>query len=58
MKKQLAKLLDIKCVIAILMCLVYSYILIKGMPVDESFKSVILVIIGYLFGSSIKGTQH
>lgn len=57
MKKQIAKLFDIKCVVALIMVLVYCYIIVIGTSVDESFKSIMLVIVGYLFGSSKKENQ-
>lgn len=51
MKEKLAKLINVKSIITILLCLVFCYLSIAGYIVADQFMTVFTVVIAFYFGT-------
>ena len=50
MKEKLAKLIDVKSIVTILLCVVFCYLSIAGYILAEQFMTVFTVVIAFYFG--------
>ena len=50
MKEKLAKLIDVKSIMTLLLTLVFCYLAITGKITSEQFVTIFTVIIGFYFG--------
>lgn len=58
MKQRLAKLIDVKSIITIILCAVFAYLSIIGRIAAEQFLTIYTMIISFYFGTqSQKGTK-
>lgn len=53
MKERLAKLIDIKSIVTLLLTLVFCYLSIIGVIAAELFMTVFTVVIAFYFGTQI-----
>ncbi len=51
MKKQLAKLIDVKSITTLLLALVFAVLALKGQLSSEQFLTVFTVVISFYFGT-------
>lgn len=51
MRERLAKLIDVKSIITILLAGVFSYLAIKGTITSSDFMTVFTVVIAFYFGT-------
>ncbi|MGN0601344.1 MAG: hypothetical protein ACI4I7_01395 [Oscillospiraceae bacterium] len=51
MKNKLAKLIDVKSIVTILLTIVFSVLTVKGVITGEQFLTVFTVIIAFYFGT-------
>lgn len=51
MKERLAKLINVKSIITILLCLVFCYLSIIGIIAADAFVNIFTVIIAFYFGT-------
>lgn len=51
MKEKLAKLINVKSIITILLCCVFCYLSIAGYIVADQFMTVFTVVIAFYFGT-------
>ena len=51
MKEKLAKLINVKSIITILLCLVFCYLSIAGYIMADQFMTVFSVVIAFYFGT-------
>lgn len=51
MKEQLAKLIKVKSIVTILLCVVYCYLCITGYIAADQFMTVFTVVIAFYFGT-------
>ena len=54
MKERLTKLLTVKSIVTILLCLVFCYLSIVGVITAELFMTVFTVVIAFYFGTQAK----
>lgn len=58
MKQRLAKLINVKSIITIILCAVFAYLSIIGAIAAEQFLTIFTMIISFYFGTqSQKGTN-
>lgn len=58
MKQRLAKLINVKSIITIILCAVFAYLSIIGAVAAEQFLTIFTMIISFYFGTqSQKGTN-
>ena len=50
-REKLAKLIDIKSIVTILLTLVFCYLTITGMIAAQLFMTIFVVVIGFYFGT-------
>lgn len=53
-KERLANLLTIKSITTLLFAIAYVALLFLEIPIDETFKSVILTVIAFYYGTQAK----
>ena len=51
MKEKLAKLIDVKSIVTILLCVVFCYLSIAGYILADQFMTVFTVVIAFYFGT-------
>lgn len=51
MKKQLAKLIDVKSIVTLMLALVFAVLALKGQLSPEQFLTVFTVVISFYFGT-------
>ncbi|MBR5157913.1 MAG: hypothetical protein IKW59_09130 [Clostridia bacterium] len=51
MKKQLAKLIDVKSIVTLLLTFVFTILAIKGQISSEQFLTIFTVVISFYFGT-------
>ena len=51
MKEKLSKLINVKSIVTIVLCLVFAYLSIKGVINGEQFLTIFTVIISFYFGT-------
>lgn len=49
--KRISNLLTVKSLVTVILTIVFSIITLKGMAVEESFKTIFTVIISFYFGT-------
>jgi hypothetical protein len=54
MKEKLAKLIDVKSIVTILLCVVFCYLSIAGYILAEQFMTVFTVVIAFYFGTQVQ----
>ena len=54
MKERLAKLINVKSIIAIVLCGVFSYLAVAGKVSAQQFLTIFTVIISFYFGSQVE----
>lgn len=54
MKERLAKLIDVKSIVTILLCGVFCYLSIAGYILPEQFMTVFTVVIAFYFGTQVQ----
>lgn len=54
MKEKLAKLIDVKSIVTLVMTLVFSTLALKNVISGEQFLTIFTVIIGFYFGTQSK----
>lgn len=52
--QRLARLLSVKSLVTLIFVVTYAYMTIVGKSVDEQFASIMLMIIGFYFGTQAK----
>lgn len=58
LSQRLAALISVKKLIALALTAVFAVLVLNGVTVDETFKTVYLIIIGFYFGqSTVRDTQ-
>lgn len=58
MKKRLITLINVKSIITIILCAVFSYLSIIGTIVAEQFLTIFTMIISFYFGTQSQKTQN
>lgn len=51
MKEKLAKLINVKSIITLILCGVFAYLSIAGMVASEQFLTIFTVVISFYFGT-------
>ena len=54
MKEKIAKLIDVKSIVTLVMTVVFSTLALKGVIRGEQFLTIFTVIIGFYFGTQSK----
>ncbi|MFQ9481598.1 MAG: hypothetical protein ACLRX2_09445 [Oscillospiraceae bacterium] len=54
MKERLAKLINVKSIITIVLCGVFSYLAVAGKVSAQQFLTIFTVIISFYFGSQVE----
>ena len=54
MKNRLAKLINVKSIVTIVLTVVFSVLSLKGRITPESFLTIFTVVIGFYFGTQTK----
>ena len=54
MKERLAKLINVKSIITIMLCGVFSYLAVAGKVSAQQFLTIFTVIISFYFGSQVE----
>lgn len=54
MKNRLAKLINVKSIVTIVLTVVFSVLSLKGRITPESFLTIFTVVIGFYFGTQAK----
>ena len=54
MKERLAKLINVKSIITIVLCGVFSYLSVAGKVSAQQFLTIFTVIISFYFGSQVE----
>ena len=57
-KQQLAKLINVKSIISILLTLVFCYLAIVGFIAAELFITIFTVVIGFYFGTQFQKKEN
>lgn len=59
MKNKIAKLIDVKSIVTLILTAVFSYLAIKGKISGSEFLTIFTVIIGFYFGTqAIKNNKN
>lgn len=51
MKEKLAKLINVKSIVTLILCGVFAYLSIAGMVASEQFLTIFTVVISFYFGT-------
>lgn len=57
-KEKLAKLIDIKSIVTILLTLVFCYLAITGAIAAQLFMTIFVVVIGFYFGTQAEKKKN
>lgn len=57
-RERLAKLIDIKSIVTILLTLVFCYLAIIGVIAAQLFMTIFVVVIGFYFGTQSEKNKH
>lgn len=57
-RERLAKLIDIKSIVTILLTLVFCYLAITGMIAAQLFMTIFVVVIGFYFGTQAEKNKN
>lgn len=57
-KQQLAKLINVKSIISILLTIVFCYLAITGFIAAELFITIFTVVIGFYFGTQFQKKEN
>lgn len=57
-KERLAKLIDIKSIVTILLTLVFCYLSIIGVIAAQLFMTIFVVVIGFYFGTQAEKKKN
>ena len=59
MKERLIKLINVKSIVTILLCIVFCYLSLTGKVTSEQFMNIFTVVIAFYFGTQAekKATQ-
>lgn len=57
-RERLAKLIDIKSIVTILLTLVFCYLAITGMIAAQLFMTIFVVVIGFYFGTQAEKKKN
>lgn len=58
MKKKLAKLIDVKSIVTLVLVLVFSFLAIKGTITSSDFMTIFSVVIAFYFGTQATKTTQ
>ena len=56
--KKIAKLIDVKSIVTLILTVVFSYLSIKGVISGEQFLTIFTVIIGFYFGTQYEKAKN
>ena len=56
--EKIAKLIDIKSIVTLLLTLVFCYLAITGIIAAELFMTIFVVVIGFYFGTQAQKKQE
>jgi hypothetical protein len=57
MKSKLAKLIDVKSIVTLLLVFIFCYLAVVGRVTSQDFMTVFVIVIGFYFGTQTpKGT--
>ena len=57
-RERLAKLIDIKSIVTILLTLVFCYLSITGVIAPQLFMTIFVVVIGFYFGTQAEKKKN
>lgn len=57
-RERLAKLIDIKSIVTILLTLVFCYLAITGVIAAQLFMTIFVVVIGFYFGTQAEKKKN
>jgi thiamine transporter ThiT len=53
MKEKLAKLIDVKFIVTLVMVIVFAYMTVAGKSVTDQFGSLLMMILSFYFGIQV-----
>lgn len=51
MKEQLSKLINVKSIVTLVLCIVFAYLAVTKIVTAEQFVAIFTVVIGFYFGT-------
>lgn len=54
MSEKLARLIDVKSIVTLLLVIVLCILTLKQMPTGELFNNAVMLVLGFFFGKNIK----
>lgn len=50
-KEKIAKLIDVKSLVTLMLTFVFGYLCVRNLPIPETFKNIYIMVIGFYFGT-------
>lgn len=57
MKEKLAKLIDVKSIVTIILTIIFSYLAVVGIITGSEFLTIFVMVIGFYFGTQSKKVE-
>lgn len=54
MKEKLAKLIDVKSIVTIILTAIFAYLAVRGLVTAQEFLTVFTVVIAFYFGTQVQ----
>lgn len=58
MKEKLAKLIDVKSIVTIILTIIFSYLAVVGIVTGSEFLTIFVMVIGFYFGTQSKKNEQ
>lgn len=58
MKEKLAKLIDVKSIVTIILTIIFSYLAVVGIITGSEFLTIFVMVIGFYFGTQSKKNEQ